>query len=477
MRGLVLVVAGSLALGGCSALGGNADVAAEAGGQTMRSEQLAAVLNKIEGQRPTTELADFVANFWVDLTLMGQALVTSGVPADSAAIAQALWFELSQARISAWHDTLMSRRIAISDEMVRAFHDSAGARVFQHILVQGGPTRADTNQALAKVREVQAGLRSGRSFADYASELNPDASRETGGLMPPMPRGGFVPEFDNAAWALAPGQTSGVVTTQFGWHFVRRPTFEEAAPLLRDSLRNAVRRNADSVYSTELIAAKRIEVEESAPASMRTALNDLDKARGSRRRIATWDGGSLDVAEMARWVSALPPGFPQSLREQPDSSLKNFATVLAQNIIMLAQADSASIPVPALNWQAMQLTYQVSIDQMRTALGLGEPEFADSVGTPAERRQKASERVNAYLDRVAAGQLQRRQIIPGMANALRAGASHRVNAAGVARAVELAMVRWVADSSLAAAGAGAAPPAGALPPGAVTPAPGGPPVP
>ncbi len=471
MRGLVLVGAVTLALGGCGSLGGNADVAAEAGGQTLRAEQLAGILGKIEGQRPETEIADFVATLWVDLTLMAQAIVTDKLPTDSAAVANALWFDLAQARIAAWHDTLMAARINVSDEAIADFYANGDARVFQHILVTVGPTRADTNQAEATVRQIEAGLRAGRSFAEFAEQHNPDATRQDGGFLPPTPRGGFVQPFDSVAWTLTPGQTSGAVRTQFGVHFIRRPPLLEAGPRLAAGISQQERQSADSIFSAELIEGKQITVTRAAPSIIRTALSDLSKAGSSTRAVVTWTGGEMTAAEFARWVGALPAGFPQRLQSESDSSLIGFARLLAQNMVMLEQADSARIGVPEVNWQAMQLSYRVSVDQLAAELGLNGPEFAPESTTEAQRIQLASERVNQYIDGLATGQAQRRQVLPGMAASLRAQAPNRVNAAGVARSVALAVPKWVADSTAGAAGQGA------IPPGAVMPAPGGAPLP
>lgn len=472
MRRLGLMVAGTLALGGCGTLGGNADVAAEAGDQTFRSEQLAGILGLVEGQRPEVELADFVANLWVNLTLAAQAIVTEGIPSDSAAVAEALWFDIAQARIGAWHDTLMSRRVTISDADIEASYDSPEARLFQHILITAGPTPQDTARALTTVRQVQAGLAAGRSFAEYAEQYNPDATQQDGGYLPVTPRGGFVQPFDSVAWSLGAGQTSGVVQTQFGWHFIRRPPLAEAGPRLALALRERARRSADEEFSAQMIEQKGITVVRSGPSVIRTVLGDLSKAQSNTRRVVTWEGGELSGGEFARWVGMLPPGFPQRLRAESDSSLIGFARLLAQNVVMLQQADSARIPVPTANWQAMQLTYRVSIDQLAAELGLQGPEFDRDTTSAAQRSQRAAERVNRYLEALATGQAQNRQILPGMAAMLRERASARVNSAGVARAVALAMPKWVADSTAAAGGAG-----GGIPPGAVVPAPGGAPLP
>jgi len=471
MRGLLLIVAGAVGVGGCG-LGGNADVVAEANGRTLTSAEVASVLGKVQGQRPSTEIAEFVGSLWVDLTLMAHAIVTTGIPSDSASVAEALWFDLAQARIGAWHDTLMASRVNVTPEQVQNFYDSGDARVFQHILVSPGGTAADSATARATVRQIEAGLRSGRSFAAYADEHNTDATRGDGGFLPPTPRGGFVQPFDSVAWTLSPGQTSGAVETQFGWHFIRRPPIDEAAPRLQTALEELGKRTADSLFSAELIEGRKIAASGSAPAAIRAALNDLNKGLSSSREVASWTGGKMTAGDFSRWIMALPPGFPERLRQESDSSLSNFAKLLAQNVVMLEQADSAGIPVPEVNWQAMQFSYRVSIEQLEGELGLGGPEFSDTASaTVAQRIELASERVNEYINALASGQAQSRQIIPGMAARLRTLFPNKINRAGIAKSVELAVAKYVADSAAGTIGAGA------VAPGAVQTAPGGPPVP
>ena len=98
----------------------------------------------------------------------------------------------------------------------------------------------------------------------------------------------------------------------------------------------------------------------------------------------------------------------------------------------------------------------------------------DGVEVHAEdalREQLASDRVNDYVMALASGQAQSRQIIPGMAARLRTLFPNKINQAGIAKSVELAVAKYVADSAAGMTGAGA------VTPGAVQTAPGGPPVP
>lgn len=66
-------------------------------------------------------------------------------------------------------------------------------------------------------------VRKGEDFGDLAREFSEDkASAKNGGQLPtPAPRDSLVPPFERAAWALKPGETSGLVRTRFGYHIIR----------------------------------------------------------------------------------------------------------------------------------------------------------------------------------------------------------------------------------------------------------------
>jgi len=138
--------------------------------------------------------------------------------------------------------------VKVSDEDARRFYQQNPQRMkrppqvrLRHVLV-GVPRNAAPEQraqAKQKAEGLLARIKAGGDFAAIARESSDDTgSRGEGGLLPWMSRGDSPPAFEQAAFALKPGETSGVVESPFGYHVMRleeqRPegqiSFEEARP-------------------------------------------------------------------------------------------------------------------------------------------------------------------------------------------------------------------------------------------------------
>ncbi|MDH3290780.1 MAG: SurA N-terminal domain-containing protein [Gemmatimonadota bacterium] len=90
------------------------------------------------------------------------------------------------------------------------------------VAVSRRPWASDSARALERAREIRQELLGGADFAEVAGRESADsASRSGGGDLGEVPRGSFVPAFEEAALALRPGQISEPVLTQFGYHLIR----------------------------------------------------------------------------------------------------------------------------------------------------------------------------------------------------------------------------------------------------------------
>ena len=71
-------------------------------------------------------------------------------------------------------------------------------------------------------QEMLERLKKGESFAMLAQQYSIDGSRKRGGDLGEFGRGMMVKPFEDAAFALKPGEVSGIVKTQFGYHIIKR---------------------------------------------------------------------------------------------------------------------------------------------------------------------------------------------------------------------------------------------------------------
>ncbi|MCA1555152.1 MAG: peptidyl-prolyl cis-trans isomerase, partial [Acidobacteria bacterium] len=80
----------------------------------------------------------------------------------------------------------------------------------------------DPKQTKAKAEELLAQLRAGGDFNALAKEFSVDPSnKDRGGDLGWFGRGMMVKPFEDAAFALKPGELSGIVETQFGYHIIK----------------------------------------------------------------------------------------------------------------------------------------------------------------------------------------------------------------------------------------------------------------
>ncbi len=130
----------------------------------------------------------------------------------------------------------------VGDDMLYARYRTAPEfeLTVRHLLVFSAryETEATRAQARAKAAAALTRIRAGEPFETVAAQVSDEPGAESRqGLLTPGRRGTWVAEFWGAASALAPGEISPVVETQYGFHVLRleaRDTvpFAEARPRL-----------------------------------------------------------------------------------------------------------------------------------------------------------------------------------------------------------------------------------------------------
>ena len=81
-----------------------------------------------------------------------------------------------------------------------------------------GKTEEELDQALEAVKSIRQRLEKGENFAELVRAESDDKGND--GNLGTFGKGRMVPEFEQAAYALKPGELSQPVKTQFGWHLI-----------------------------------------------------------------------------------------------------------------------------------------------------------------------------------------------------------------------------------------------------------------
>lgn len=171
-----------------------------------------------------------------------------------AGLRELIRIQLSQRRVAenVAQGTVTDDEVRKQFDTNRSAYDKPAQIKVSHILFR----IADKSQesiAAAKARIAQAKLSDGAKFEDVAKQSSEDpGSAERSGDLGYVSRGTMVKEFEEAAWALKPGQTSGPVRTQYGLHIIRvydvkpaeKAEFDKVKGEIRDQLLGSKREKA-----------------------------------------------------------------------------------------------------------------------------------------------------------------------------------------------------------------------------------------
>jgi parvulin-like peptidyl-prolyl isomerase len=174
-------------------------------------------------------------------------------------------------------ERIVERDVQVTDSDIEEFY-KINPRLFRrdeqlkarHILaaVPQGATAEQRDPARKKILELAARARAGENFETLARNHSDDATKQWGGELDAFSRGQMAKSFDDAAFALRPGEISGVVETASGFHIIRveqrlpaiEVPFEQARERIRDYLRGTRGKEAIDREVQRLRATGKIEV-------------------------------------------------------------------------------------------------------------------------------------------------------------------------------------------------------------------------
>ena len=164
-------------------------------------------------------------------------------------------------------------KVNVSSKEVRDFYNNyrdslpqqQAAFKLSHILLQVKPSQKTLDSLRSLAEDIRQKALAGTDFASLAQTYSQDPTSKSGGDLGFFGRGELDSTFEKVAFSLAPGEISGIVKTQFGFHIIKTeerkgdqvqarhilildapsPSDEQMAQHLADSLYQLLQNGAD----------------------------------------------------------------------------------------------------------------------------------------------------------------------------------------------------------------------------------------
>jgi parvulin-like peptidyl-prolyl isomerase len=461
-RSPFLVLAfGATTLAACSglkdALTAHVDVVAKAGSQELSVTRLANLLGNAKLQVPINkEVATLVTrDLWVPYQLLGIAAAHGDSLNDAKAIDTAASAMIENAKLGRFMESVAAK-LPVDSSATEAGYLAGKGDLFaaRHILllVPQGATPAVKDSIRKKAEGIRAQV-TPANFADMAKKYSQDNTATRGGDLGVFPRSIMVKPFADALAALKPGEISPVIETQFGYHIVQRSTWDQVKGTYAQQVAGRSRQVAESTYIASAQAAANVKLKDDAAATMKEVAKDPIDHRNDSKTLATWSGGNLTAGRLAMVLLASPQNgrLMQQIQTAPDSLVRQYVTNMAERELLLHRADSAKVALTPEEVANLHRDFAQVVATSWQQMGIDPKSLADSAKSTADRERLAASRVEAFLDKIMAGQAQPIPVPAPLQIVLMDKYDASVNQAGIDRAVETATkVRASADSAKAA---------------------------
>jgi peptidyl-prolyl cis-trans isomerase D len=185
----------------------------------------------------------------------------------------------------------------------------------RHVLVkvpEGAPAAQD-EAARKRVEDLAGRIKKGEAFATVAREASEDAgTKEKGGDLGFFGTGTMAKPFEDAAFALKPGEMSAPVRTRFGWHVIQVDAVEDARTVPLAEARPVIARELLEADAAQKIADRRAR---EALGQLRGGkkLSDLFPAlppTGAKKAGATFGGEPLVVRDTGPFTPSAGGAVP-----------------------------------------------------------------------------------------------------------------------------------------------------------------------
>lgn len=425
--------------GPLAACGARGSVAARVGERRLTADRLAGVIGRWGGPHPDTSLARRVANWWVEYQLFARQIASGDSLLDSATVREVLWPAARAYLLARWRQQLFAGQLPLDSASLDSVYQAGDYRLIQHVLLQApdqGPAEARA-RARRRAEALRSRLARGLSWA-AAQQENQDASaRRQNGSVGVITRGQTEPDFERAVFALEPGEISDVIATSLGYHIARRPPLREVRDEFGATVEPLLAERLDSLHVRELAERWHLRLQPGGDQLARAAVRDPLRYQKSRTVFARFERGRFTLADLVRWLQAVPDWMHIQAERDPERYLARFLETMMGYELLYREALDHGVKLSPAEYTELKGELAKQIAQVTSALDVHPPAPGESAGEE-ERLRQAGDKVDQYLDALPGHWERFARVPPGLAERLKERAKWVVYSQGIERSVQLA---------------------------------------
>lgn len=332
------------------------EIVARAGTYTLTVDEAADLLVDQENLPNEIQVVRALAELWVDYTLLADAAARDST-LGSLDLEPVVRQQIEQEMIIQLRDSVIQVDTAISDSELRGLFEtgSPDAEVRARHILLGFPEAATAAQR-DSVRQALAALRAramaGEAFGALAARYSQDpGTARLDGDLGFFGRGDMVLPFEEAAFALEPGEVSDVVETPYGLHLIkveerRAPDFERAKAGFRVQVQSQRLLQAESLFVAGIEERADVETVEGVAEMVKqltAAPEQRLSGRAARRPLMEHAFGDYTAGDYLAFVRAIQPQERAQIQGGTDDQIEDFLMGLVRRELIVEEARRAGL--------------------------------------------------------------------------------------------------------------------------------------
>jgi hypothetical protein len=261
---------------------------------------------------------------------------------------------------------------------------------------------------MRKLTAIRDSVRAGADFAAMAQKHSQDGSAQQGGDLGFFGRGQMVAPFEQAAYALQPGQVSDIVETPFGYHLIKveerkQPSFDEMKAGYVEQVKTQARFEAEEKYIKGLVDPLGVKVQDGAydvVKELAAKPNAELTARAAGRALTTYQGGQFTAGEFLEMVRRFQPAQRAQIGGANEEQLEQMLKGLTQNEILVTEARRQGLQIQPAARDSVEKSTRLQLEGAVESAGLRkvQPQQGETVQQAVDRK------VTALLEGILKGE-------------------------------------------------------------------------